>query len=350
MSSPSRPIYLDHNATTPVLPEVLEAMLPFFSRAFGNAGSSHAYGEAPRRAIALAREQVAGILNAHPDEIHFTSGGVEANSLAIKGVTVLSKRRQIVTSTVEHPATVNPCWDLEHEGWTVHRTPVDEVGRLRIEGAAISETTALVTVMHANNETGTLQPIEILSALAREVGALVHTDSAQSVGKVPVDVGQLGVDLLSLVGHKIYAPKGIGALFVRRGTPIAPTLFGTSPEAGLRPGTLNVPSIVGLGIACEIAQRDLAQEATRLRSLRDALWKGLQERIPGIQWNGSAEQGLPNTLNVIFPGRFAQNLLDRMPGIAASVGAACHAGETRPSQVLLAMGLTEAQALGSIRF
>lgn len=170
------------------------------------------------------------------------------------------------------------------------------------------------------------------------------------MGKVPVDVEQLGVDLLSLVGHKIYAPKGIGVLYVRRGTPIAPSLFGGAPETGLRPGTLNVPSIVGLGMACEIAQRDLAQEATRLRSLRDALWRGLQERIPGIQWNGCAELGLPNTLNVSFPGRFAQNLLDRIPGIAASVGAACHAGETRPSQVLLAMGLTEAQALGSIRF
>lgn len=188
MNHPSEPIYLDHNATTPVLPEVLEAMLPFFTTAFGNAGSAHIYGEAPRKAVARAREQVAALLHAHPEEIHFTSGGVEANSLAIKGVAALSDRQVLLTSTIEHPATVNPCWDLEQRGWTVHRTPVDERGRLRLEEAVISEATALVTVMHANNETGTLQPIETLSALAREAGVLVHTDAAQSVGKVPVDV------------------------------------------------------------------------------------------------------------------------------------------------------------------
>ncbi len=349
MQPASDPVYLDHNATTPVIPEVLEAMLPYFSVEFGNAGSAHVFGDAPRRAITRAREQVAALLNARPEEIHFTSGGVEANSLAIKGVAATSDRRQIVTSNVEHPATVNPCWDLAQEGWIIHRAPVDGVGRLRTQEAGISEATALVTVMHANNETGTLQPIEDLSSQTKRVGALTHTDAAQSAGKVPVDVDLLGVDLLSIVGHKLYAPKGIGALYVRKGTPIAPSLFGRSPGAGLRPGTLNVPSIVGLGQACEVALRDLHEESQRLRTIRDALWEGLRARIPGIRWNGSAEHALPNTLNVRFPHISAQALLERIPRIAVSMGAACHSGETRASQVLLSMGLTETEARASVR-
>jgi cysteine desulfurase len=344
------PIYLDHNATTPLLPEVLEAMLPFLSTHFGNASSSHVYGQRTRDAVARARAQVADLIGATPGEIVFTSGGIEVNNLAIRGVAqTVEGDRHIVTSVIEHPATDGPCTFLEAEGWCITRLGVDADGRVRPDeaDAALSAGTALMTLMHANNETGVLQPVAELAGLARARGILVHTDAAQSIGKVPVRVDDLGVDLLSLVGHKVYAPKGIGALYVRKGTPIKPLLLGSPGD--LRSGTLNTPSIVALGTACEIAGRDLASESARLLRMRDELWGLLQAGIPGIRLHGHLTERLPNTLNVGFPGVTGGALLEQATGIAASTGAACHAGQDHGSAVLLAMGLTNDQALGAVR-
>jgi cysteine desulfurase len=270
-------IYLDHNATTPILPEVVDAMLPYLREHFGNPSSGHALGLRTRQAVQHAREQVAGLIGCEPDEVLFTSGGTEANNLAIHGVTEASARRGIVTSVIEHPATALPCDWLERNGWQVSRIPVDVDGRARVDEAVIDARTALVTVMHSNNETGVLQPISELAVRARSVGALVHTDAAQSIGKVPVNVGALGVDLLSIAGHKLYAPKGVGALFVKRGTPIVPFALGAGHERGMRPGTENVASIVGLGAACEAMGRDLAEASQRMCLLRDLLWTRLAD-------------------------------------------------------------------------
>ncbi|MFZ1376205.1 MAG: cysteine desulfurase family protein [Geothrix sp.] len=350
MTTNPDPIYLDHNATTPLLPEVLEAMLPFLSTHFGNASSSHIYGQRTREAIMRARAQVATLIGATPEEIVFTSGGIEANNLAIRGVAqAATGDRHIVTSVIEHPATDGPCTFLEAEGWRITRLGVDVDGRVRPgeADAALSAGTALMTLMHANNETGVLQPVAELARLARARGILVHTDAAQSVGKVPVHVDDLGVDLLSLVGHKVYAPKGIGVLYVRKGTPLQPLLLGSPGD--LRSGTLNTPSIVALGAACEIAARDLAAESARLLRMRDELWDRLHAAIPGLRLHGHPSQRLPNTLNVGFPGVTGGALLGQAKEIAASTGAACHAGQNHGSAVLLAMGLTNDQALGAVR-
>jgi cysteine desulfurase len=344
------PIYLDYNATTPILPEVLEAMLPYLSTHFGNPSSSHIYGRRTREAVEHGRAQVAALIGAAPEEIVFTSGGIEANNLAIRGVALAAPAgRKIVTSVIEHPATEGPCAFLEVEGWTVTRLGVDGLGRVcpsDAEGALVEGTTML-TIMHANNETGVLQPVAELARLAHESGAIVHTDAAQTAGKIPVNVDHLGVDLLSLVGHKLYAPKGIGALYVRKGTPIRPLLLGSPGD--LRSGTLNTPSIVGLGAACEIAARNLESESTRLRRMRDELWERLQAAIPSIRLNGHPTERLPNTLNVGFPGTSGNAVLAAAPGIAASTGAACHAGGERASAVLLAMAIDPDEALGAVR-
>ncbi|MGB5133518.1 MAG: aminotransferase class V-fold PLP-dependent enzyme, partial [Steroidobacteraceae bacterium] len=260
------PIYLDHNATTPVLPEVVDAMLPYLREHFGNPSSDHVYGRRAQEAVARARRQVADLLGADRDEVIFTSGGTEANNLAIRGsIEARGERRHLVTTVIEHPATEQTCAWLASHGMRVTRIGVDGDGRARVEEAraAIDAETALVTVMHSNNETGVLQPVEELAGLAHERGAMLHTDAAQSVGKVALNVRELGVDLLSVAGHKLYAPKGVGALFIRRGTPIAPLLVGGGHERGLRPGTENVASIVGLGMACEIAGRDMEMVAAR---------------------------------------------------------------------------------------
>ncbi len=349
MSEPTMPIYLDYNATTPLLPEVVDAMLPFLRTHFGNPSSGHAYGAEPRRAVAQAREGVAALLGAHPEEIVFTSGGIEANNLAIRGVAALTDRRHMVTSSIEHPATEGPCTYLESHGWAVTRLGVDAQGRVEMREAerSMGPQTALVTVMHANNETGTIQPIRELADLAKTHGALVHTDAAQSLGKVPVNVDDLGVDLLSVVGHKVYGPKGVGALYVRRGTPIHPVLLGSPGD--LRPGTLNVPAIVGLGMACGLAQRDLETEGPRLRAIRDELWARLRDAVPGLVLHGQPTGGLPNTLNLRFPGVRGSALLAAAPGLTASTGAACHSGDEHPSRVLLAMGVSPSDALGAIR-
>ncbi len=350
MTTHPDPIYLDHNATTPILPEVLEAMLPYLSTHFGNPSSSHIYGRRTREAVEHGRAQVAALIGASPEEIVFTSGGIEANNLAIRGVAQAAPSgRHIITSVVEHPATEGPCAFLETEGWRVTRLGVDGLGRVRPSDAEANlvEGTTLLTIMHANNETGALQPVAELARLAHERGAIVHTDAAQSAGKVPVNVDDLGVDLLSIVGHKLYAPKGIGALYVFKGTPLKPLLLGSPGD--VRSGTLNTPSIVGLGAACEIAARELASESARLRRMRDELWGRLQEAIPGIRLHGHLTERLPNTLNIGFPGVSGSAVLTAAPMIAASTGAACHAGGEQASAVLLAMGLEPDNAIGAVR-
>ena len=346
------PIYLDHNATTPLLPEVVDAMLPYLREHFGNPSSGHVYGARARAAVAQAREQVAALLGCDADEIVFTSGGTEANNLAIRGVTeALDRKSHVVTTVIEHPATARPCAWLEKHERSVTRIGVDADGRARVDAAreAIDGDTALVTVMHSNNETGVLQPVEDLARLAHAAGALIHTDAAQSLGKVPVRVREFDVDLLSIAGHKLYAPKGVGALYVKRGTPLVPFALGASHERGLRPGTENVASIVGLGAACEAVGRDLDSAPARLQRLRDLLWERLASGVPGLALNGHRELRLPNTLNVRFPRVSGSAVLEGAPEIAASTGSACHEGHESASAVILAMGLSPEEALGSVR-
>jgi cysteine desulfurase len=352
MNAPRDSIYLDHNATTPLLPEVVDAMLPYLREHFGNPSSAHVYGRRAREAVDRARAQVAALLGARAEELFFVAHGTEANNLAIRGVVAaLPEKRHVVTSVIEHPATTEPCRELEKHGGRVTWLPVDEHGRVRVSEAvaALREDTALVTLMHANNETGVLQPIAEIAREARGRGVLVHTDAAQSVGKLPLSVGALGVDLLTVVGHKFGAPKGVGALYVRRDTPIRPVLLGAGHERGLRPGTENVASLVGLGVACEVALRTVEEEAKRVRALRDELWERLRARIPGLALNGHPEERLPNTLNVRFPGVSGSALLAATPEVAASTGSACHAGEESASSVLTAMGVEPRAALGSVR-
>jgi cysteine desulfurase len=347
----TEPVYLDHNATTPLLPEVVDAMLPYLREHFGNPSSGHVYGVRARNAVARAREQVASALGCDADEIIFTSGGTEANNLAIRGMLESVDRKRVVTSRVEHPATARLCAWLAGHGHRVTRLDVDGDGRARLDEArdAIDPGTALVTVMHSNNETGVLQPVAELARLAHSVGAWVHTDAAQSVGKVPVPVRELDVDLLSVAGHKLYAPKGVGALYVKRGTPLAPLVLGAGHEHGLRPGTENVASIVGLGVACEVVTRDLEGTAARLRALRDLLWERLASGVPGLVLNGHRELRLPNTLNVRFPWASGTAILEGAPEVAASTGSACHDGQESASAVILAMGVPPEAAVGSVR-
>jgi cysteine desulfurase len=346
----TQPIYLDHNATTPLLPEVVEAMLPYLREHFGNPSSAHVYGTRARRAVDRAREQVARLLGAEPDEILFTSGGTEANNLAIRGVMAArADRRHLVTSVIEHPATRAPCQQLEQNGHEVDWVGVDGTGRVNAEAviAALRPETALVTIMHANNETGAVQPIADFVGAARERGVLVHSDAAQSAGKLPLE--KLGADLLSLAGHKLNAPKGVGALYVRRGTPLAPVLLGAGHERGLRPGTENVASIVGLGVACELARARLEAHAARMYELTAALFAELERGVPGLGLAGHRTERLPNTLCVLFPGVTGSAVLEATPEVAASTGSACHSGQVTASQVLLGMGIAPERALGAVR-
>jgi cysteine desulfurase len=346
------PIYLDHNATTPLLPEVVDVMLPYLREHFGNPSSGHVYGARAREAVARAREQVAALLGCDHDEIVFTSGGTEANNLAIRGVTeALERKSHVVTTVIEHPATARPCAWLEKHERSVTRIGVDADGRARVDAAeaAIDADTALVTVMHSNNETGVLQPVEALARLAHAAGALIHTDAAQSLGKVPIRVRELGVDLLSVAGHKLYAPKGVGALYIKSGTPLVPFALGASHERGLRPGTENVASIVGLGAACEAVGRDLDIAAAGMQRLRDLMWDRLASGVPGLALNGHRELRLPNTLNVRFPRVSGGAVLDGAPEVAASTGSACHEGHESASAVILAIGVSPEDALGSVR-
>ncbi len=346
------PLYLDHNATTPLLPEVVDAMLPYLRERFGNPSSSHAYGLAAKAAVERGRAQVAALLGAAPDEIVFTSGGTEASNLAIRGVAAARpERRALVTSAIEHPATAEPCRLLETQGWKLFRIGVGADGRVRVDEAraALSDDAALVSVIHAHNETGVVQPLAEVAGAAHAVGALVHADAAQSAGKLALDVNALGVDLLSVAGHKLYAPKGVGALYVRRGTPLRPLLVGAGHERGVRPGTENVASIVGLGAACEIARDTLAGESARQTSLRERLLARLRAGIPGLVLHGHPTERLPNTLFASAPGLRASEWLARAPEVAASSGSACHEGDESPPSALLAMGVPAASALGAIR-
>ena len=348
------PIYLDHNATTPIAPEVADAMIPFLKEHFGNPSSSHWYGIQTKKAVENARGQVASLLGCRADEIIFTSGGTESNNYAIRGVAATYKNRgnHIITSQVEHPAVLNVCKYLENKGFQVSYIPVDKYGMVDpadIE-KAIRPDTILITVMHANNEVGTIQPIAEISKIAKDHKILFHTDAAQSMGKISTRVDELGVDMLSVAGHKLYAPKGVGALYIKRGIKLQSLVLGADHEAGRRAGTENVLELVGFGKACEIAKRDLNQNQDHLRTLRDRLWQGLKSELPDIILNGHPEQRLPNTLSVSFPGIDANTLLDELTGVAASPGAACHTDVAEPSAVLVAMKVPLENALGTIRF
>lgn len=346
------PLYLDYNATTPVDPRVLEAMLPWLKDGFGNPSSDHVYGRRARAAVATARQHVAELLGARPEEIVFTSCATEANNLALLGVANAladGARRRLMHSAVEHPAVARPMAHLAGQGWRVAVMPVDGTGRVAAEALEIPGDTALVSVMLANNEVGTLQPIRAISDSARAAGALMHVDAAQAAGKIPVDVNELGADLLTLAGHKMYAPKGVGALYVRAGTPVQAIQFGAGHEGGLRPGTENVPHLVGLGEAARLARAELAAEAARIRALRDSLHARLAQAVPGLALNGHGTERLPNTLNVSFPGVAGWRLLQAASAVAASTGSACHAGQHAASGVLGAMGLGAERAAGAVR-
>jgi cysteine desulfurase len=353
LESPPDPIYLDHNATTPLAPEVLDAMLPFLRGGYANPSSEHALGRRTREAVERGRQQVASLIGATIDEIIFTSGGTESNNIAIRGTaaTAALRRRRIITSQVEHPATERPCEFLESQGWRVTRLPVNAEGSIDrvVFDAVLDDDVALVTVMLAQNETGALLPIQKMAAAARPHGIVTHTDAAQSIGKIDVNVDALGVDLLSIAGHKFYGPKGVGALYVRRGTTLGPVLLGASQERGLRPGTENVAGIVGLGAACDLAQSRMTADATRLSALRERLWYDLARRIAGVVRHTPVEGSVPNTLLVSFPGVIGSDVLARAPGLAASTGSACHAGQHTPSAVLIAMGVEPAVAMGVVR-
>jgi cysteine desulfurase len=349
------PIYLDYNGTTPIDPRVVEAMLPFLSSHFGNPSSTHFYARVPQMAIETAREQVARFLSCTPAEIIFTAGGSESDALAIRG-TALARQtdgKYLITQVTEHPAVLATCHQLARwHGFRVTELPVDASGRVRpadVE-AAINEQTTLVSIMSANNETGTLQPIPEIAEIAHRHGALMHTDASQTVGKIPTDVSTLGVDLLTVAGHKLYAPKGVGALYIRRGIQLEPVIAGGGQERGLRAGTENVEAIVALGTACELAERSLPAEQHRLAALRDLLHQRLAEALPGkVSLNGHPTERLPNTLNVSIEGVIGQEVLAATPEIAAATGSACHAGDTEPSTVLLAMGMERSRALGALR-
>jgi cysteine desulfurase len=348
----TKPVYLDYNATTPVDPDVLKAMLPYLGNEFGNPSSAHALGRRARNAVEAARGEVASLIGASPDEILFTSGGTEANNIAIRGTVSANRARNaIVTSAIEHPATEACCAYLESRGKKVTRITPNADATVDPEKfiAAIDDNTVLATIIHAQNETGTLQPVAEISAAVRRRGTTIHADAAQSVGKIAVDVNELGVDLLSIAGHKLYAPKGIGALYIRRGTDLPPLLLGASQEHGRRPGTENVAYIVALGEACRIAGRHLQTGLHELKSLADALYNRLQREILGIRLVGHPVQRLPNTLNVLFPGVSGRRLLECCPGVLASNGSACHADSEEPSAILTALGIPPQAALGSVR-
>ena len=349
-------IYLDHCATTPLDPEVMAAMMKYFGNVYGNPGSAHAFGREAREAVDNARCQVAALLGADPTEIVFTGGGTEADNLAVLGIAATGRggKNHIVTSSIEHPAVLNACRYVETKGCNVTYLPVDDQGRVdpaAVEKAA-TDKTLLISIMHGNNETGVMEPLQAIGAVARAKGITLHTDAVQTVGKIPFDIQDVPVDCLSLAGHKLYGPKGVGALYVRRGTKINGISFGGGQEGGLRAGTENVPGIVGLGKACEIALRDMAVNMEHTRRLRDRLEQALKRCVPDIRVHAADAERLPHVLCVSFSGISGQDLVRALDdeGIAVSAGAACHAGEFHISHVLEAMHVPPADAVGTIRF
>ncbi len=351
-------IYLDHNATTPVDPRVLEALLPYLREKFGNASSkNHPYGWAANEAVEAAREKVAALLGASAREIIFTAGATEANSIAMLGLFPLSPsgtKTQVITEAIEHHAVLDTAHELGRRGFEVTVLRPDSHGRVSAEQVrgAITERTLLVSIMAANNEVGTVNPVAEIGAVCKEAGVIFHTDAAQAVGKIPMDVERMGIDLLSLSAHKFYGPKGVGALYVRSRSPrvkLAPLQHGGGQERGLRPGTLNVPGIVGLGEACRIAREELAEEAIRMRALRDRLHQGITSRVQGVRRNGHPEECLPGTLSLSFEGVDGTALLVSLPDLALSSGSACTTGSTEPSYVLKSMGVPDRLALATAR-
>jgi cysteine desulfurase len=351
-------IYLDYNATTPVDPSVLEAMLPFFSGEFGNAASIHTTGQKARSAVETAREQVAALINAQPQEIVFTSGGTESDNHAIFGMFNPTNYADanLVSSVIEHEAVLNPCQVLAARGVTVAFLAANREGRIEPQHLRdlLHEIpdAHLVSVMHANNEVGTVQPLEEIGRIAAEADVYFHTDAVQSVGKLPIDVNALQVDLLSLSAHKLYGPKGVGALYIRSGTPLRQFFFGGHHQRGFRPGTENISGIVGLGKAAQLAAAALGHDATRISALRDDLERGLLQRVPESRVNAATAPRTPNTTNILFPGVDGEALLIALDlkGLSCSTGAACSSGAIEPSHVLTAIGLTAAEARSSLRF
>jgi cysteine desulfurase len=350
-------VYLDHNATTPVEPEVLDVMLPYFSGDYGNASSIHTFGQKARSAVETAREQVAALIGARPQEIVFTSGGTEADNHAIFGIAESATRPlHVITTAIEHEAVLNTCQSLEKRGVSVTYLPVDRDGRIDLtmlrETLRVHPETGLITAMHANNELGTVQRLEEIGGIAAEADVYFHTDAVQSAGKIPIDVAACKLDLLSLSGHKLYAPKGIGALYVRGGTRLRQLLYGGHHQRGFRPGTENVAGIVGLGKAAQVARASLAEDAKRVAALRDTLERTLLQRVPDARVNGAGSPRTPNTTNITFPGIEGEALVIALDlkGLACSTGAACSSGAVEPSHVLTAIGLSADEARASLRF
>ena len=352
----SRRVYMDHSATTPVRCEVLEAMLPYFDRTFGNASSVHTFGQEGRKAVEDAREKVAYLIGAQPEEIIFTGGGTESDNMAVVGAADANRKRgkHIVTSAIEHHAVLSTCRALGKEGFELTVVGVDENGLVAPDelSKALRPDTTLVSIMPANNEVGVIEPVAELAAAAHEAGAFFHTDAVQAAGKIPVNVDALGVDLLSISAHKFHGPKGVGALYRRKGTRLRPLMQGGHHERKMRPGTENVPGIVGMATALELACVEMPQEAKRLAKLRDRLQNGIQERIDDVCVNGHPTQRLPHLLNMSIIGVEGESMLLAMDahGIAAATGSACTSGSLEPSHVLLAMGVPPEVAHGSLRF
>jgi cysteine desulfurase len=350
-------IYLDYNATSPPLPEVVETMTRVLAADFGNASSVHAFGQRAKATVDEARRDVAALIDADPGEVVFTGGGTEADNMALRGAAEALEplgRRHAITTAIEHEAVLNTLKSISRQGWTVTSLPVGETGIVAPDAlrAALTPETSLVSVMHANNEVGTIQPVAELATIAREHGAIFHTDAVQSLGKIPVSVRRLGVDLLALSAHKFGGPKGIGALWIRRGVRLSPVMTGGRQERNRRAGTENVPAIAGLGVAARIAREKLAHASDALVELRDRLEHGIVANVPGANVNGDVARRVPNTTNISFDGIEAESLLIALDleGVAVSTGSACSSGSLEPSHVLKAMGLAHARTRNSLRF
>jgi cysteine desulfurase len=349
----SRRVYLDHNASTPVHPEVVAEMLPYFGQVFGNPSSVHGFGREAREAVDAARDRVAAFLRARPDEIVFTSGGTESDNFGVKGLAWARGRGHVITSKIEHHAVLRTCQALEAQGFTVSYLPVDEYGMIDPDDVrrAMRPDTIAISIMHANSEVGTIQPARAIGAIAREYGVPFHVDAVQTFGKVEIDLDAFNIDLLSFSGHKIYGPKGVAGLYIRRGTKMISVQHGGEHERRRRAGTENVPGIVGLGKAAEVRARDMKEEAARLTGLRDRLWEGIRARVPDVRLNGHPTERVPGTANIAYKHVESESIvlgLD-LKGIAVSAGSACTSGSVEPSYVLVAMGVPIDWAMGAVR-